>query len=254
LIKEWIRMVLPRTQRLHRILGGPLRGLPLCTSWHDYPGALLGTTERPLLEWFARNVRAGQTWLDVGAHYGYTALALARLVGPSGRVFAFEPVPSSAACIERTREANGVRQLRVVVMGLSDSPSLQRLVLPLTRGMADSTLLTANYGSDEETILHTALDALWIHNLHNGRSGVDGIKIDVQGMELAALHGMRGLLSQQRPVVVVELHSGVDRNAVLLLLQECGYAVPPETLDGSEPPAAGGLRDDTSYVFRPSLP
>src|SRR5579864_9291336 len=96
--KESIRKVLPKNTKAYPILAGPLRGARIYTSWHDYPGAILGRTERPLLKWFQRNVAVGETWMDVGAHYGYTAVALASLVGPSGRVFAFEPVLSTAAC------------------------------------------------------------------------------------------------------------------------------------------------------------
>ena len=83
-LKAQIRRLMPRTLRAHRILGGPLRGCRIVTSWHDYPGAILGRTERALLEWFERHVIPGTTWLDVGAHYGYTAIALARLVGSRG--------------------------------------------------------------------------------------------------------------------------------------------------------------------------
>src|SRR5206468_10103171 len=101
-LKEYFRRFLPKTVRPHRILAGRLRGLRIVTSWHDYPGAILGRTERPLLDWFERNVRAGETWLDVGAHYGYTAIALSRLVGLRGRVFAFEPVVATAGCSMRS--------------------------------------------------------------------------------------------------------------------------------------------------------
>src|SRR5689334_19464358 len=113
-LKERVRSLLPRRTRAHRILFGALQGAPIVTSWHDYPGAILGRTERPLLAWFRRNVRSAQTWIDVGAHYGYTAIALSRMVGPTGRVFAFEPVRSTAQCVERTRMLNGFRQLTVV--------------------------------------------------------------------------------------------------------------------------------------------
>src|SRR4026208_2596549 len=75
-LKTHIRRFLPDTIRAHLILAGPLRGAKIETSWHDYPGAILGTTELPLLEWFARNVQPGETWIDIGAHYGYTAIAL----------------------------------------------------------------------------------------------------------------------------------------------------------------------------------
>ena len=90
-LKAQIRRFMPRSVRPHRILAGRLRGYRIVTSWHDYPGAILGRTERPLLDWFDGHVRPGETWLDVGAHYGYTAIALSRLVGPQRRVFAFEP-------------------------------------------------------------------------------------------------------------------------------------------------------------------
>src|SRR5207237_10129798 len=95
-LKESIRRIRPDAMRPHSILAGPLRGASIYTSWHDYPGAILGTTEKPLLSWFQRHVSAGETWIDIGAHYGYTAIALCRLVGPTGRVVAFEPVPTTA--------------------------------------------------------------------------------------------------------------------------------------------------------------
>ena len=65
--KALLRRFLPRSIHKHRILGGPLRGYRIVTSWHDYPAAITGRTECPLLKWFARNVKPGETWLDVDA-------------------------------------------------------------------------------------------------------------------------------------------------------------------------------------------
>src|SRR6266498_583467 len=113
-LKESLQQFLPRSIGSRRILAGPLRGHSLVTSWHDYPAAILGRTERHLLDWFSERASAGETWLDIGAHYGYTAIALCRLVGPTGRVYAFEPMVASAGCIARTRGLNGFRQLTVV--------------------------------------------------------------------------------------------------------------------------------------------
>src|SRR5436309_14367938 len=124
-VKEALRMMLPSTIRPHRILAGPLRGARIYTSWHAYPGAILGTTERPLLEWFGRNVLPGETWIDIGAHYGYTAIALCSLVGPTGRVVAFEPVLSTAGCVASTRELNRLGQLRVVPLGLASCAGIE---------------------------------------------------------------------------------------------------------------------------------
>jgi FkbM family methyltransferase len=244
-LKEAIRQLLPRSPRLHTVLAGPLRGVPLCTSWHDYPGALLGTTERPLLDWFATHVTPGETWLDVGAHYGYTSLALARLTGLSGRVFAFEPVAATAACLERTRAANNLAHLHIVPFALSNSPAAATLHLPETRGMADSTLTTAASG---HAIRHQSLDTLW-PSLHRGRPEIHGIKIDVQGMEGEALAGMRGILAVHLPLLVVEFHNGVDRNLILDLLRQCRYS--PSAVPIA-PQASPAIADNASYAFFPA--
>ena len=122
----------PRRIGPHRIRGGSLRGARIVTSWHDYPAGVMGRTERGLLAWFQQEVRAGDTWLDIGAHYGYTAIALSRQVGAAGRVFAFEPVTATAGCVAQTRRLNNLSQLTVVPLGLGKPESLISVTLPLT--------------------------------------------------------------------------------------------------------------------------
>src|SRR5262249_14521696 len=51
-----------------------------------------GWTE-PELDVIPYAVQAGDLTLDIGANYGLYSYHLARAVGPSGRVIAFEPIP-----------------------------------------------------------------------------------------------------------------------------------------------------------------
>lgn len=245
-VKESVRRFLPPRIRRHTILAGPLRGARIVTSWHDYPGAILGTTERPLLDWFNGHVAPGCTWLDIGSHYGYTAIALARLVGTTGRVFAFEPVISTAGCLAQTRAANGLRQLTVVPLALGHGDDLKALTLPTVRGMADSTLNESDVL--KEAIYSISLDALW-PSISGNDSVLNGVKIDVQGMELQVLLGMRQALLRWAPVLVVEFHAGVDRREVLDLLAATGYSAEAQPITPGSP--AGLLADDASYVFKP---
>src|SRR2546428_6221387 len=106
MLKAVVRRLLPRQVKSRLILGGPLRGKRLVTSWHDYPGALLGRTERELLSWLRGAIVPGQTWIDVGAHYGYTALAMSESVQAGGRVFAFEPYLPTAGALAQTVALN----------------------------------------------------------------------------------------------------------------------------------------------------
>lgn len=242
-----LRSLMPRTIRPRRIVAGPLRGSWLVTSWHDYPAGLTGRTERPLLDWFARHVQAGETWLDVGAHYGYTAFALARLVGPTGLVFAFEPVAATAGCVDQGRTLNGLSQVTVLPFGLGATDTLEMRRLSTTRGMADSTL-SPDSGPWFVDVPIARFDWLW--PVLGGANGViHGVKIDVQGMEIETLSGMREALTRWRPRLVVELHAGVSRERVLALLREAGYssdAVAIEPVRGEQTPR---FLDDRSYAF-----
>ena len=248
-LKSLIRSFLPRQVSPWRIWSGPLRGQVLVTSWHDYPAAILGYTERPLLDWFAQNVHPGQTWLDIGAHYGYTALALCHLVGASGRVFAFEPMVSTAGYLAQTRARNRLAQLVILPLGLGQAGRLQAARLPVTRGMVDSTL-ARQPGEDAwlENFLLSGFDSLW-PQVCGADARIDGVKIDVQGMELDVLTGMAASLKTYHPALVVELHAGVDRARFLALVESLGYALPGQPVEpvpGEETPQ---YLDNRSYAF-----
>lgn len=243
--KENLRKLLPRSPRRQRILSGPLRGTSLVTSWHDYPAAILGLTERPLLRWFAENVGEGETWMDIGAHYGYTAICLSRLVGPRGRVFAFEPMLATAGCLSRTRELNELRQLTVVPVALSDCADLATGTLPIVRGMVDSTLTT---GGGAEPFLAARLDWLW-PRIGGDCESVDGVKVDVQGMEIEVLRGMSGILRTHRPKLAIEFHRGVSRCGLLALLADAGYGRPGTPIEPLPGESAPSYADNRSYAF-----
>ena len=245
-----LRALMPRTIRPRRILAGPLRGAWLVTSWHDYPAGLTGRTERALLDWFTQNVHQGETWLDIGAHYGYTTIALGRLVGPRGRVFTFEPVPATAGCVDQGRALNDLSQVVVVPLGLGNVETMAFKRLALTRGMADSTLPDAASSWFVNAGI-ARFDWLW-PAINGGNGAIHGVKIDVQGMELETLDGMRDVLARWRPRIVLELHAGVSRDAVLSLLRELGYsseALAIEPVRGERTPQ---FLDNHSYAFHPA--
>jgi FkbM family methyltransferase len=250
-MKELIRRFLPRKARPHKILGGPLRGARIVTSWHDYPAAILGRTERPLLEWFAANVRQGQTWIDVGAHYGYTAISLSRLVGREGRVFAFEPHISTAGCLASTRRINELSQLHVIPIALGTSQVTKRRTMKVIRGMVDSTINLESDGLDEDFI-EAALDTIW-PGLAGSEQQIHGVKIDVQGMEVETIAGMQSMLRRWLPALAVEVHQGVSRPNLLQLLSSIGYETQSVPIERLPDETIAFLADNRSYAFSPRV-
>jgi FkbM family methyltransferase len=224
-----------------------LRGSTIVTSWHDYPAAILGRTEGALLAHFAKHASSGETWLDVGAHYGYTAIALSKLVGHNGRVFAFEPMLNTAGSIARTRFLNDLTQLTVIPLGLANGSEVRVDSLYSVRGMIDSTLQGAD--GFKETFLVSRLDWLW--PLISGSDGhIDGIKIDVQGMEISVLEGMASILKQSRPKLFLEVHHGVSRPRLLEILISMGYSPRGEAVEPLPGETEPLYADDRTYFFR----
>jgi FkbM family methyltransferase len=243
------RRFLPRQIKPRRILGGPLRGRYLVTSWYDYPAGLGGYTEASLLKWFEANVTPGECWLDVGAHYGYTALALSGLVGDRGCVWAFEPIPETAGHLVRTAQLNRLERLHVIPVALGEPESVTLGWFGAVRGMAE---IGRPITDCPAALLVARLDWLW-PRLSAPIARINGIKIDVQGMELQVLRGMSDILRAQRPLVVVELHSGVDRGDVLHALLAAGYSGKGRPIDPSEIEGDPRYADNCSYAFFPDL-
>jgi len=58
-----------------------------------------GSWSEPELDLIPFAVQKGESVLDIGANYGLYTYHLSRAVGPSGRVYAFEPVPFTTATL-----------------------------------------------------------------------------------------------------------------------------------------------------------
>ena len=244
-VKTAIRRLLPKKYHPHRIMSGPLRGMRIVTSWNDYPQAILGYNESGLLKWFRANVQAGETWLDIGTHYGFTMLALSKLVGSNGRVFAFEPTLSTAGCVSQTILVNHLSQVTVVPMALGSPATMELKRISTTRGMSDSTLAE---GGAEITIFVASFDWLW-PQIYGGDAKMDGVKIDVQGMEIQVLRGMSMWLRAWKPKLVVEVHAGVDREVLLNMLGEYGYSRDAQPIEALAGETTAGFHDNRSYAF-----
>jgi FkbM family methyltransferase len=245
-IKAFLRNMLPRQVKTHRILAGPLRGHKMVTSWHRNFSGLTGRTEPGVNSWFAKNAHAGETWLDIGANYGCTALRLADLVGPMGRVFAFEPKLDTCGNLAETVAVNRMAQIVVVPVALGSNEDLDVRRFATSGSMAVGTDLA---DGPPETLMVARLDWLW-PRIAGGHSPIHGVKIDVQGMELEVLRGMAELLRAHAPRLCVELHAGVDRNQLLDLLEGCGYPRhgTPVTHGSDREPQPLYL-DNASYAF-----
>jgi len=158
----------------------------------------LGTHEPQVLKEIATRLRPGATYWDVGSHIGYTVAVAARLVGPSGRVVAFEPNPENIRRLRRTIQLNGLGNVTVRDVALSDRVGESRLFL--SRSSLMGSLLPGPSGTPTVPVQTSTIDeelkTMPIPDL---------VKIDVEGGENAVLAGATHLLRDHRPALIVEV-------------------------------------------------
>lgn len=165
-----------------------------------YPGYLLGTSEPVEQEALARYVRAGSVVYDIGANIGFYAILAARLTGPSGRVFAFEPFPESAHRTATNAELNRFEHVSVITAAVGSTT--RRVHLEIHES-ATHRVGDADGGGATLEVDQIAIDE-W--RVNYDAPGADVVLIDVEGTEIEVLQGMLSMLRESRPVVMCEVH------------------------------------------------
>lgn len=169
-----------------------------------------GTWEPHYTIVFEKLIRPGDTVLDLGAHLGVYTLLGAAAVGPGGRMEAFEPNPRYAALARRSLSVNG----------LSGQATVHNMAVGAEEGMAELLFswewgggghLSVNPGHVPQDNEAQACRVVAVDSLFPDPSfQVDVVKMDVEGTEVRALHGMWHLLARSpRAKVMFEFAPGM---------------------------------------------
>jgi FkbM family methyltransferase len=165
-----------------------------------------GMWEPWLTVFMAQRIKPGMRVVDAGANHGYYTVLFADLVGGEGRVVAVEPNPVTASFLRRTVKVNGFdARVDIIDMALtSEDHQRLRFVAPSSEPK-NARLVLDGEPDTAETI---EVDGGRLDTLLAGWPKVDFMKIDVEGAEEAMLAGSWGLLSRDRPDMLLEFNSG----------------------------------------------
>jgi FkbM family methyltransferase len=147
---------------------------------------------------YERELRAGMTVVDGGANIGYFSLLFARLVGPTGRVYAFEPDPRNFELLQRNIRRNGYANVIAAPLALARESGRQKFSRS-AHNFADHCL---GDGLGQRELLDVEVIRLddFFADLPKE---VHFLKLDVQGAEFAAIDGARELLRANRELVLL---------------------------------------------------
>lgn len=165
-------------------------------------------TYEPLTQQSFRDVlRPGMTMVDVGAHIGFYTILSARLVGPGGRVHAFEPARENLEYLERNLAHHGLGQVTVHAAAVGRESCLREF--HLTRSSDSNGFYAHPLAETVETlqVQQRALDDVVSGPVH-------ALKIDVEGAETEVLDGMTRILRENpRLTLWMEWNPSCMRNA-----------------------------------------
>ncbi len=162
----------------------------------------MGRYEEQTVNLLKSRVDPGMGMVDIGAHVGYFTLLGANLVGPEGRVYAFEAEPQNFSLLVSNIKRNGYHNIVPEEQSVSDECGTTQLFLSgLDNGSHSIFRARERRIIGDVQVKTTTLDAFleardWPR--------IDLIKIDVEGAEIQVLQGMKRLLQLQPPELVIE--------------------------------------------------
>ncbi len=149
-----------------------------------------------------RYLNAGDTFVDVGANFGYFTALAADLVNRGGVVHAIEPVPDYADRLIRLTQLNQGRDIRVYPAAAGDFSGTIDLFVNVGDNLGVNSVVRAAVPDPGPAIRVPVLELASILD-----APVHLIKIDVEGFEVQVLRGLSQCLeSIGRPPILCEVN------------------------------------------------
>jgi FkbM family methyltransferase len=226
LIRRILNRLAPRGLTTVEVAAGGLTGARLSLDLQAEKDYWLGTYELNLQAALVELVKPGMVAYDVGANIGYVSLLLARQVGENGRVYAFEALPANLERLRTNLELNGVTDRVQVIPAavVEDAHAVQFMVGPsggMGKAQGSAGRKEAIY-SQAITVPGLSLDQ-FVYRAGNPPPQV--VKMDIEGGEVLAMPGMRRLLVEQKPLLLLVLHGPEAARAAWDCLAAAGYRI-----------------------------
>ena len=218
-----VRQIMPAGTRFAiHVRKGAGEGLRLSLDPRYETEYAAGFHETALLECLAAHLKPGDVLYDVGAHIGYISLVAARLVGPQGKVFAFEADPENARRITGHAEMNALPQVELVGAAVwSERKTLSFYRAAATSSRNTGAVTTLEQGQSADGVI--VVEAMTLDHFAADHRSPAVVKIDVEGAEEEVLKGAEEVFRRSKPTLICEVHNERAAEGVAAWLARMGY-------------------------------
>ena len=201
---------------------GLFKGIKLEINLKNQLGLIFGSHEVHLQEILKKYITKDAIVFDVGSNMGYVSIAMSKLVGNKGKVFAFEAIPDTAKRCKRQLELNNCNNVQLIDKALSDEFTKVEFRIP-DRGDAHS-MASMVWHKNVKDVKCIEIDTIVIDLEEQFKDlSPSFLKIDVEGSEGKVILGMKQLIKRCNPVIFIEC-SKAGRKHVWNTLKTLNYS------------------------------
>ncbi|MFA5644407.1 MAG: FkbM family methyltransferase [Patescibacteria group bacterium] len=189
-------------------------------------------------DYFKKNSIIGKTIYDVGAHIGYSSMLFAKLVGPMGKVFSFEPSIFNKKRFElilkKNKELGEI--IKIYEIAISDKVGEDAFIfnsnvdsskssgsfIEKSHTFFEKKIYENSMGFKRSKVKTINLDSLHLIGISDKP---DIIKIDIEGAEFLALRGGMQTLLKYKPILLIEVHSIFNMHQLCEILFNINYKI-----------------------------
>ena len=158
-----------------------------------------GIHEKIITNLIKKEIHRGDIVVDIGAHIGYYTLQFANLVGPTGKVYAFEPEPKNFELLKKNVQINKHDNVVLIQKIVSDKVGIVEFFISKFDSIGNKLFKSDESGSSIK-VGSTTLDEYF----KDLKKKIDFIKMDIQGGEGKAILGMKNLLKENKNLKIIQ--------------------------------------------------
>jgi FkbM family methyltransferase len=207
------------------IAAGVLRGMRMKLDLQSEKDYWLDTYEPDLQDAASQLIQPGMVVYDIGANIGYISLMAARLVKATGHVFSFEALPGNVERLKTNIDLNNLTgQITAIHAAVTDQTG-EAVFLAHESGAMGKAMGSAGREEQYTTEMRVPGIAMDDFVYQQGNQPPQVIKMDIEGGEGMALRGMGNILSNIRPIFMIELHGQKAAQQVWEKLTSARYSI-----------------------------